>query len=171
MNEFIKHIRKCFTYDDDTGFLLWAVSPSSNVSVGDIAGYVSARGRHDAYERRIKIKGKAYKASRVVWMYKNKKEIPKGMQIDHINGDTLNNRIENLRLVTPEQNSRNNKRFCTNTTGFTGVYENKKRKKWLASIHVGGGKQKYLGIFSTKAEAIAARSAGERILGYTVRER
>lgn len=169
MNDFIKHIRKCFTYDDATGFLFWAVSPSWNVSVGDIAGYVSLRGAHDAYERRIKIKGKAYKASRVVWMYKNKKEIPEGMQIDHINGDTLDNRIENLRLATPEQNSRNRKKFSTNTTGVTGVYRKKQRNRWEASIHVGGGKQKFLGSFSTKAEAIAARSAGEKILGYIVR--
>lgn len=47
--------------------------------------------------------------------------IPKGMQIDHIDGDSLNNCIDNLRLVSNRINSRNQKRRANNKSGYTGV--------------------------------------------------
>lgn len=73
---------------------------------------------------------------RLVYEYFNGK-IPQGMEIDHINGDRSDNRIENLRLVTKDTNCRNNKLSCANTTGKTGVHigysSNKNVKYYVAS--------------------------------------
>lgn len=63
---------------------------------------------------------------RLVWEHVHG-PIPKGMHIDHINGDKSDNRIENLRLATPSQNAQNRK----NTVGVSFC---KRTKKWLAQI-------------------------------------
>tara|TARA_Y100000296_G_scaffold73049_1_gene90117 strand:+ start:393 stop:1019 length:627 start_codon:yes stop_codon:yes gene_type:complete len=59
---------------------------------------------------------------------------PEGMDIDHINGDTLDNRKENLRICTRSQNSRYKKLRCDSASGFKGVWEQKKpnRKKYVS---------------------------------------
>ena len=85
---------------------------------------------------------------------------PKGMQTDHINGDTLDNRKENLRVATREENGRNRGRTKKNTSGFKGVSYQKKpkgrineySKPWKARI-VHNGKHIYLGMFATPEEA------------------
>jgi hypothetical protein len=66
-------------------------------------------------------------------------------QIDHIDGDPLNNRIVNLRDVTNQQNSLNRKRA-------KGYYWNKPKGKYQAEICL-HGKSKYLGLFKTEEEA------------------
>ena len=48
---------------------------------------------------------------------------PKGMQVDHINGDTLDNRKENLRVCTRSQNMQNKKLHSHSKTGYKGVHE------------------------------------------------
>ena len=70
---------------------------------------------------------------------------PKGMEIDHINRDKLDNRRENLRFVTKSQNSHNRK------IG-KGIWWEKDRQKWRAEI-INQGKKIYLGIFKTEQEA------------------
>jgi len=65
--------------------------------------------------------------------------------IDHIDGNTQNNNITNLRVVTHQQN-------CMNQTRAKGYYFNKKAGKWLARICV-NGKLIYLGYHDTKQEA------------------
>ena len=82
--------------------------------------------------------------------------IPKGMQIDHINGKRSDNRISNLRLVTQAENSRNMKMLRTNTSGVTGVTLGKKMKKWRARISDSNGQRIHLGYFHTKEEALAS---------------
>lgn len=86
-------------------------------------------------------------------------------QIDHINGDRSDNRIGNLREVTPTENARNATRRCDNTSGTTGVGFHKGRRKWVAYISV-GGQQRHLGLFRTKPEALAARRHALRMAGY-----
>lgn len=65
--------------------------------------------------------------------------------VDHIDGNGLNNRRENLRLATMKQNTRNSKRKSGNKTGYKGV-SRYKRDKFQAHIKV-DGKSKFLGIF------------------------
>ena len=75
-------------------------------------------------------KGKIYATHRVVWTLLNGK-IPDGLIINHINCERSDNRIENLELVTPQQNSRrakmhiNKEVSALNTSGINGVYEEK----------------------------------------------
>lgn len=88
--------------------------------------------------------------------------IPLGMYVDHRNGTKTDNRLENLRIVTPKQNSRNST-VAMSANGNRGVtYCNNKnrRKKWRAVIRL-GEKRQHLGNFTTLEEAVAARLAAE----------
>jgi hypothetical protein len=69
--------------------------------------------------------------------------------IDHINGDKLDNRRENLRVATFSQNACNSDIGKNNTSGFKGVYWDKKHKRWFSCITL-AGKTHYLGNFPTK---------------------
>ncbi len=80
---------------------------------------------------------------------------PDGVQVDHINGDGLDNRRANLRLATHAENSRNVRRPSNNKSGFKGVYKNAKTGRWAAMI-TGGGQRQYLGQFDTPEEAHSA---------------
>lgn len=74
---------------------------------------------------------------------------------DHINGDKLDNRRENLRLCNNAENMRNRGMTAKNTSGFKGVYWDKGRRKWHAQIKI-FYKQKYLGLFEDKKDAARA---------------
>lgn len=90
---------------------------------------------------------------------------PLGTCVDHKNGNTLDNRRENLRLATTSQNSINQKLRRDNTSGVKGVYWDKKNKKFKAQISL-HGKAKSLGRFSTKEEAAYAYAvASEHLHG------
>jgi len=78
----------------------------------------------------------------------------RGQEVDHINGDKLDNRKENLRFVTRAQNTVNSPMRATNTTGYKGVRRNK-GQYWAAFIRV-NGKQRHLGHFATAEEAARA---------------
>jgi hypothetical protein len=74
---------------------------------------------------------------------------------DHIDGDGLNNRRSNLRIVTKAQNNINRRRRVTNTSGVKGVSYDKQSGKWAANIGI-NGKNHWLGRFDTKELAAAA---------------
>ena len=76
----------------------------------------------------------------------------KGQIVDHINGNTLDNRLCNLRLATAAENNRNSKISKSNKSGYKGIYYNKLFKKYIAQITV-NYKGIYLGAFKTKEEA------------------
>jgi hypothetical protein len=76
----------------------------------------------------------------------------KGKQVDHIDGDGLNNQRKNLRLVTASQNQQNRGKPKNNSTGFKGVYFQKTSKKWYAQIQI-NKKHIHLGIFDSKENA------------------
>lgn len=80
---------------------------------------------------------------------------PLQLHVDHIDGDPLNNRRENLRIVTHAQNRQNTSKQSNNTSGFKGVMRDKRSGKWIARIRV-FGRTKHLGLF---AEASIAASA------------
>jgi hypothetical protein len=75
--------------------------------------------------------------------------------IDHANGKRSDNRFENLREATKSQNNCNRDKRSDNITGFKGVHWEKARKKWRASICI-GGKQECIGRYETKEQAAAA---------------
>jgi hypothetical protein len=80
---------------------------------------------------------------------------------DHINGDSLDNRRNNLRVALPHENSRNQQTRITSKSGYKGVIFDKRNKKFKAQIGI-GGKPLYLGLFPT-VEA-AARAYNEAAL-------
>lgn len=84
---------------------------------------------------------------------------PKGLEIDHINGNKLDNRRENLRECNRWQNKANTRIISTNTTGYKGVSWHK--DKWQASIRV-TGRLLYLGRYETKQEAAMAYNIAAR---------
>jgi hypothetical protein len=124
--------------------------------------------RVEAYSWRAQISNRtvyAYTADfstgrrRNVAMHRLLMEFPVGMQVDHRDGDGLNNTRANLRLATAAQNQHNKMATKRNTSGFKGVF--KARAKWKAEIKV-GGKSVYLWTFDapdTAAKAYAKASA------------
>ena len=142
-------VRDLFEYRDDQ--LYWRERPSNNVDMSKPAGWITANGY-----RYIKVKGKEYGAHRLIWLYVHG-EFPDN-DIDHIHGKPLDNRIENLRDVTHKENSKNQKKRCTNTSGYMGVSWHKGVEKWRAQIQV-DGEHKHLGLFNVLEDAAAARQA------------
>ena len=80
-----------------------------------------------------------------------------GQEVDHVNGNSLDNRRSNLRLATRDQNMFNRPKMKTNTSGFKGVIATKSGK-WGAQIKA-HKRYHWLGLFST---AIAAAHAYDR---------
>ena len=80
--------------------------------------------------------------------------MPDGYEIDHINGNRLDNRAENLRLASHAQNMRNVKKLNTNKTGFKGVSLLSSGKYRAVVNHE--GRQIHVGVYSTPGEADAA---------------
>lgn len=90
---------------------------------------------------------------------------PKGMVVDHIDGNTLNTRKNNLRICTHTENCRNRKRQFNNTSGYQGVTWDKNTNKWMSYICV-DTHQKTLGYFNTPEEAHVCRVlADEKYFG------
>ena len=80
---------------------------------------------------------------------------PTGMEVDHIDGDGLNNRLGNLRIATKSQNQCNRRPMATSTTGLKGVSPYNRDGTWRARISV-RGRRISLGYYKTPAEAHAA---------------
>jgi hypothetical protein len=75
--------------------------------------------------------------------------------VDHINGNKIDNRIENLRDVTHCQNMMNIKKYSLNTSGYKGVSFHKRSQKWVAQIKF-NKKHLYLGLFDQPEKAYEA---------------
>jgi len=134
----IAELRRRLAYRSD-GVLIWKRPTASNVKPGNKAGSNNNNGY-----LRLRFNRQPILYHRIVWAIL-KREDPLDFSLDHINGDTLDNRIENLRKVTAKQNQWNQK-------GAKGYYFNKQRKKWSAYISL-NGKTKHLGLFDTEEQA------------------
>lgn len=128
----------------DSGKLYWLKKASSKAMPGFEAGWRDKDGHTVVTVGRRKTR-----AARIVWEL-HYGEIPTGRQVDHINGDVSDNRVENLRLATPSQNACNRGTQRNNTSGAKGCTFT--RGKYQAQIQV-DGKYKYLGRFNSLAEA------------------
>jgi hypothetical protein len=77
--------------------------------------------------------------------------------IDHINGDSLDNRRANLRIATPSQNAYNRPKIKSKTSSkYIGVYFEKATKRWTVKIRIGPGKRIWLGRFDNEITAARA---------------
>ncbi|EBX9481351.1 HNH endonuclease [Salmonella enterica subsp. enterica serovar Abony] len=141
------------------GKLHWKIKPAARVKAGDVAGYLTCTG-YMSVER----SGRQYQVHRIIWEMHNG-EIPNGYFIDHINHNRIDNRIENLRLVTSGGNAKNRSRPNTNTSGVTGVHWNKRLNKWHVQINH-EGKRKHIGLFDSIEKAAEARKDAISAFGY-----
>lgn len=109
------------------------------------------KGRNIYINRKAKIKDNLV----TIYLHREILNAQPGQIVDHIDGDTLNNRRSNLRLASYSQNGANSTKRRANTSGYKGVTWDKHRKKWMAAIRV-NYKRMYLGRFNTKEEAAKA---------------
>jgi hypothetical protein len=139
-------LRELLSYDAETGVFVWRVHHRPKMP-GDRAG-----GFGHGYIQ-IRLDGRLYYAHRLAWLYVTG-EWP-DEQIDHINGDGVDNRFANLRPCSNDENQKNLGLRKTNTSGFSGVRWDKERQKWAAHIRI-NGKVTQLGRFNSKDEARTA---------------
>lgn len=105
------------------------------------------------------------KTGQIVLMHQIINKTSQGFITDHINRNKLDNRRKNLRTVTASQNIINVGIKKNNTSGCIGVYRDKRYIKggWYAQISYKGKRQRHLGLFRTKTEAIMARKTAEKL--------
>jgi hypothetical protein len=145
-----KELSSVFTYNASDGSLRRGSKIYKNQ---DKSGYL-----------RLTYKNKQYYIHRIVWKIHHG-YLPLSIHIDHINRDKSDNRIENLRIVTPKENAKNrdySNGWSNNTSGKTGVHWNSLSKKWWARIKV-DNKRINLGLYDNIEDAILARQEAEKI--------
>jgi len=106
---------------------------------------------------------RSYLAHRIIWKLVHGVD---PIDIDHIDGNRQNNRIENLRSVSRAENLRNIRVRAGTVTGVIGVAFYKRVGRYTARINIGGGRYKHLGYFDTIEEASAVRKAAEAEYGF-----
>jgi hypothetical protein len=150
-------LRSRFDYNVDTGQLLFKEPPRWRRSpvLGSLngSGYIATSFRN-----------RNHKVHRLIWIY-HYGNIPSGKVVDHINHNRSDNRIENLRLVTHQDNCKNRRHLTKTLSNTIGVYYRKKEDKWIAMIGL-NNQVYYLGIFKTKGEAVLARQRAEVEYGF-----
>lgn len=155
---------------------------ASKVKVGDVAGTKQKSRQNAKYRWKIKYQQKAYMAHRIIYQLMVG-PIEKNKVIDHIDGDSTNNIVSNLRVVVQGLNSKNSSMLRSNKTGYTGVcYSERGNYKYYCALWMdltGKGRYKYFSIAKLGKEeafrqAIAYRQEQIRLLneqgaGYTDR--
>lgn len=168
IEDFRAFIKECFDYNPETGALVWVKHrPITHFSSdhtskiwhsrfsGKEAGS-NIQGRYTEYKR-VKLLGKNIESHIIIWVLIHG-VYPSG-EIDHIDGNGLNNRPNNLR---DHSNERNRRISNQNKTGRVGVYWHKKKLKWIVT---GGRKQ--VGSYSTLLDACCKRRVWEIENNYT----
>lgn len=154
-------LHNLFTYDQSTGFLIHKVrTEGHNVRdwnskyAGKSAGTKQNKGYISITIKTSKGR-KSYLAHRVIFMLLYG-TIPD--EVDHINRDRSDNRIENLRGATHSQNQAHRTQVTISKSGYRGVWFDKGTGKWRAGISV-DGKGKTIGRYATKELAAMAYNA------------
>lgn len=146
--EFVQKLRESLSYDPTTG-ILTRLKNFGQWRAGSIAGTLNEYGYIQIY-----FLGKIYKAHRLAWA------IQFGYfplnDLDHIDGNRSNNKLENLREATRSENLQNTKPRINNTSGFKGVTQSSRNPNiWTAHINH-SGKKWHLGSFSNPEDAYKA---------------
>jgi hypothetical protein len=135
-------VKEMFDYRAD-GQLIRRHSMSGN---GNYAGRIvgtTPKGTRSSRYSTTKIHGQHWCVHKLIYLYHHG-VVPE--QLDHINRDTADNRIENLRVANASENTCNRRLFVNNTSGCKGVSWHKHRQKWFAYVDV-QKKRKSLGYF------------------------
>lgn len=154
------YLKECLTYHKDSGLFIWNARPYSHFKYAWDCDNWNARyskkeaGTVSEKYLIISIKNARYKAHRLAFLYVEG-FFPEN-NVDHVDGDELNNRWNNLREASSRCNAQNRKLAKNNTSGVTGVTFNKKANRWAAQIVV-AGKPKSLGYYPSFDAACAAR--------------
>lgn len=169
-----EYLDECLDYNPETGVFTWKERPIHHfVSqhgfkvwnakyAGRIAGseWTSFKGKKYL---RISINKKHYKAHRLAFAIMG--ENIDGIEIDHDDGNGLNNAWSNIFKSDRNSNMQNSRKRRDNTSGTTGVTWHNVNSTWKARIYV-GGKEKCIGYFKNKDDAIKARKQAEIAYGY-----
>lgn len=138
-------VRRHLLYAPETGVFIRLVSKWAT-KIGKPTGTIDSSGHVQ-----IKIDGRLYLAHRLAWLYMYG-EWP-DLLVDHINGNSKDNRIANLRLATRRQNAHNRHRAqSNNSTGLLGVSFDRTEGKYFAQI-IDSGNKKFLGYFKDGGSA------------------
>ena len=146
----LEELQRVLDYCPETGVFRWKERKQGRRSVAggkDPGGYIH-----------ICINYESYPAHRLAWLYAQ--GVWPEHQIDHINRNPSDNRIENLREATDAENSQNRSIGRNNTSGYVGVTWNRQAEKWQAQIVV-KGKYKNLGLYDTPEAAYEAYLAAK----------
>lgn len=180
------YLNECFYLNKETWELHWKYRPENHFThmryanrfnsmySGKEAGHIFRYNENLRYKK-VKLNHKNLLVHRVIWtLYFNSE--PDGI-IDHIDGNGINNNINNLRVCneyTDYNNSRNRVISVNNTSGRTGVYWRKERNKWVAKGRVynkeGGFKNYWLGSYDKYEDAVLARESWENENNFIFRE-
>lgn len=135
-----------------TGKLYWKVRRGGPaVKGGEVGSLVGSY-------MKVKLKGKSYPVHRIIWLLANGNHADRF--IDHINGDRLDNRLCNLRLVTKAENAKNRRTTKGSKSGLNGVVWRNDTSKWRAFIRW-NNRLEHLGSYEDFFEAVCARKSAE----------
>ncbi len=149
-----RELKELLEYSPKTGIFIWKKRVANCIKVGDKAGHNDIHGY-----RVIEIKGKAYKAHRLAWLYVYG-YFP-GYDMDHINKNPSDNRLKNLRVVSRSCNKINTNNRRDNSSGVKGIHWSKANSKWRVEIF-----DRYIGLYENFDDAVAARLTEEQRCGW-----
>jgi len=156
-------VRETLSYDPERGILIRVKTFGNRQDrVSKPAGNVRRNKTGGAY-RQVSVGKRSHYSHRVCYLLYYG-HWPNG-QLDHIDHDGLNNKIDNLRVVTQSENLKNAPMRIDNTSGHVGVTWHKGRKKWQAGIIVNRSYH-FLGRFDDIDLAVSVRKQAEIEFGY-----
>lgn len=149
--------RKPIVVDDTTALLPLSGGKTSLISPED-AVWVAEFNWKSTKEGYVVRRARSWENSPVTTILLSREilKAPKGMTVDHINHNTLDNRRGNLRLATGSQNNGNMRVRSGSQTGYKGVHKAKKKNRYIAHIGRDGKRAVYLGCFTSAEDAARA---------------
>jgi len=152
-----KQLKSFLSYSSETGIFIWLPCRGAGKT-----GFAAGTPHTGGYIN-ITVNKKRYYAHRLAWLYIH--GVWPKHQIDHINHIRDDNRIENLREVTNQENHKNSSLRNDSASGITGVSWCNTREKWRSHISE-GERFSHLGYFTDKFEAICSRKSAENKHGF-----
>lgn len=156
-----EHLKEILHYNPDTGIFTWLIRIAPCIKIGKIAGHKHKQANSNKIYIVIRIHGTGYLAHRLAFFYIDGKW-PEN-EVDHEEGNGLDNKWNNLRSVTHAVNQKNRKKGQNNKSGVPGVYFDK--NIWRAFISI-NKKQTFISSSVDFFETVCARKSAEIKHGY-----